>query len=162
MKNKLISILMVILVVLSFVGCGNQNNNAKDDVEQKKESAEQKTTVHKIGEQAKLPIAKVSVTNIRKLNTEDTVYAIEVEIENTSKQDLKSSFLDNYTLKTVENRKGEAINNQELNGELLLDTIKPGEKLKGEIAYELQKNDTPKTFEISYDDENHTVFNVKK
>ncbi|EJO5347096.1 DUF4352 domain-containing protein [Clostridium botulinum] len=162
MKNKLISALMVALVALSLIGCGKQTNSVKDEAEPKKQSTEQKTTVHKIGEQVKLPMAKVSVTNIRKLNTKDTVYAIEVEIENTSKENLKSDFLDNYTLKTVENRKGEAINNQELNGEILFDTIKSGEKLKGEIAYELQKNDTPKTFEISYDDENHAIFNVKK
>ncbi len=161
MKKKLISALMVILFVLSFIGCSSQKTDSKNDAEQKKESAEQKMSIHKIGEQVKLHSAKVSVTNVRKLSTKDTVYAIEIEIENISKEDLQSDFLNNYTLKTNENRKGEAINNQELNGELLMDTIKPGEKLKGEIAYELQGNDTPKTFEISYDDESNAVFNVE-
>ncbi|APQ96970.1 putative membrane protein [Clostridium botulinum] len=33
MKNKFISVLMVILVVLSFIGRPNQKNNSKSDAE---------------------------------------------------------------------------------------------------------------------------------
>lgn len=33
MKNKFISVLMVILVVLSFIGRSNQKNNSKSDAE---------------------------------------------------------------------------------------------------------------------------------
>ncbi|WP_235656625.1 hypothetical protein [Clostridioides difficile] len=48
---------------------------------------------HKIGEVVDLDGAKVSVKNVRKLESDSNVYAVEIEITNTGDTDLESDFL---------------------------------------------------------------------
>ncbi|MCC0642116.1 MULTISPECIES: DUF4352 domain-containing protein [unclassified Clostridioides] len=157
--NKKIPVLAISVVLsLSLVGCST-NDSKNGDSKPKQNTEEIKN--HKIGEVVDLDGAKVSVKNVRKLESDSNVYAVEIEITNTGETDLESDFLQNYILKTDDNTVGNAINNQELNGELLFDTIHPGDTLKGEIAFELTKDTKPKTIEIAYENVGkYTVFDL--
>lgn len=168
MRKNFLKAIIICVIGVTLVGCGSNstankkdNNTANNTKTEQKQDKKEEIPIHKIGEKVELPDATVSVTNVRKLDTKTTVYAVEMEITNTGKEDLKSDFMNNYILKDNEDRKGEAINNQDLKGELLFDTIAPGEKLKGEIAYELQDNSTPKTIKICYNGNDYTVFNLE-
>lgn len=158
--NKKISALAISAILsLNLVGCST-NDSKKEDSNKPKQNTEEIKN-HKIGEVVDLDGAKVSVKNIRKLETNSNDYAVEIEITNTGDNDLQSDYLENYILKSSDNTTGEAINNQELNGELMFDTIRPGNTLKGEIAFELTKDATPKTLEIAYENVGkYTVFDL--
>ncbi|MCC0647850.1 DUF4352 domain-containing protein [Clostridioides sp. ZZV15-6598] len=158
MNKKILVLAISIILSLSLVGCST-NNSKNRDSKSKQNTEEVKN--HKIGEVVDLDGAKVSFKNIRKLETNSNDYAVEIEITNTGDNDLQSDYLENYILKSSDNTTGEAINNQELNGELMFDTIRPGDTLKGEIAFELTKDATPKTLEIAYENVGkYTVFDL--
>lgn len=158
MNKKIPALAISIVLSLSLVGCST-NDSKNGDSKPKQNTEEIKN--HKLGEVVDLDGAKVSVKNVRKLETNTNIYAVEIEVTNTGDADLQSDFIQNYILKTNENTVGEAVNNQDLNGELLFDTIHPGDTLKGEIAFELTKDATPKTLEIAYENVGkYTVFDL--
>ncbi|EGT4968507.1 DUF4352 domain-containing protein [Clostridioides difficile] len=158
MNKKILALAISIILSLSLVGCST--NDSKNGDSKPKQNAEEIKN-HKLGEVVDLDGAKVSVKNVRKLETDTNIYAVEIEVTNTGDADFQSDFIQNYILKTNENTVGEAVNNQDLNGELLFDTIHPGDTLKGEIAFELTKDATPKTLEIAYENVGkYTVFDL--
>ncbi|HBH3652806.1 TPA: DUF4352 domain-containing protein [Clostridioides difficile] len=158
MNKKIPALAISVILSLSLVGCST-NDSKNGDSKPKQNTEEIKN--HKLGEVVDLDGAKVSVKNVRKLETNTNIYAVEIEVTNTGDADLQSDFIQNYILKTNENTVGEAVNNQDLNGELLFDTIHPGDTLKGEIAFELTKDATPKTLEIAYENVGkYTVFDL--
>ena len=169
--RKILGIILASILCLSIVGCSDANNTNAEGNNQNKEELKEDEVIenHKIGESIHLNEDKsvmVSVTNIREVekdvvgNDINNTYAIEVEIVNNSKDDVESDFINNYIVKDNENRECGQVLNQ-INPQLMYDTIHPGDTLKGEIAYEVKEGATPQTMEIDLGLEYYTVFDLQ-
>lgn len=168
-------IIIGLISLIGLTGCSsNDNTTTTNDKSEENITSSNNDTEntnvpnHKIGEKVDLDKNKsvfVSVTNVRKVekdileNDIKDTYAIEIEIINNSENDVESNFLDNYILKDSENRICDAILNT-IKHELTFDTIRPGDTLKGEIAYELSEGATPKTIEIDLGLDYYTTFDL--
>ena len=159
--KKIFTIALGILLAFTVIGCSTTNNNA---------NIEKEIPNHKIGESINLDKDKnvmVSVTNIREVKKDvlgrdiNNTYAVEIEIVNNSNNDIESDFMSNYIVKDNENRECEQVLNQ-IDHQLMFNTIHPGDTLKGEIAYQVDEGATPKTIEIDLGLEYYTVFDLNQ
>ena len=157
--KKIFTIALGILLAFTVIGCSTTDNNA---------NTEKEIPNHKIGESINLDKDKnvmVSVTNIREVEKDilgrdvNNTYAVEIEIVNNSNNDIESDFMSNYIVKDNENRECEQVLNQ-IDHQLMFNTIHPGDTLKGEIAYQVEEGATPKTIEIDLGLEYYTVFDL--
>lgn len=162
--KKIMGIVLASILAFSVVGCSDANNKSSNPVNKKDEAIKN----HKIGESINLDKDKnvmVSVTNMRKVekdvlgNDINNTYAVEIEIVNNSNNDIESDFINNYIVKDNENRECEQVLNQ-IDHQLMFNTIHPGDTLKGGIAYQVEEGATPKTIEIDLGLEYYTVFDL--
>lgn len=168
MNKKILSLILTGVLCFILVGCSNTNtsdNKVKEDI--KEEVIEN----HKIGDSTYMDEDKkvmVSVTNVRKVekdvlgnDAEEGVYAVEVEIVNNSDNDVESDFINNYRVKDSNNYECGQLLNYDLKGDLMYDTIRPGETLRGEIAYDVKDGATPVTMEIDLGLGYYTIFDLE-
>lgn len=157
--KKIFTMILTSLLAFTVIGCSTTDNNT---------NIEKEIPNHKIGESINLDKDKnvmVSVTNIREVEKDilgrdvNNTYAVEIEIVNNSNNDIESDFMSNYIVKDNENRECEQVLNQ-IDHQLMFNTIHPGDTLKGEIAYQVEEGATPKTIEIDLGLEYYTVFDL--
>lgn len=164
LKNTVLGLVVANIIVgtsILTIGCNqadtvnNQNNTKQEEV----------IGNHKFGEVVDMDeegTVTVSVIGIRKLQ-EDNIYAVEVQINNNSNEEVVAAAGTNFILKDNDNVKGDMYITPEepIRGMIVADTIRPNDTLKGEMLFKLHEGYTPSTMEIDLGLGYYTVFDLK-